>query len=888
MATDLSLSVKLGATLDGAFRGVLGSASKSVGKLGEAMKATHIQLNQVQAYQRTESALGATRIKLQETQAKAQALRLEMARTGGSAKLGAALESTRNKAGKLSAAIEAQRIKLRMEGASLRKAGIDTRDLSSANERLTRTFEKQKGVMASNYRLMARRKELRGQLIGQWAKLGSAIIAARALGGWTKDAADFDAEMQNIGNTADMTSEQIAGLKQSIFEASAQTGRSIGDVQAGIGFLVAAGLDVGRAQKSIVAIGRTATAESANIEDLSKASFTLIDSMGIKPEGLGDALDILTQAGKDGNVELRDMAAQLPGLGAMFNSLHMHGTDAVASMGAALEIARKGAADPAEAANNMRNYIKALYSPTTTAKAKQFGLDLNKIMADATASGGNPFEASIQAIMKATGGDAAKLAQLFQDAQAQAFLRPMMQHWREYEQVKADALGAHGVVDRDFARMSKTTSQGLARMGQAWGRFKSNVGAAIGSVFVKLFGWITPVLNGIAKLAGEFPKLTVAGLGTAGAFLTFKSAVTGLKFLETFLPSLGKFGGLIRMLIPGLGMAEGAAAGLTGVFEGLGAALAATPVGWIAAAIGVLVVGALLVRKYWEPIKAFFVGVWQGLKESMEPVLSDMAESLAPLKPAWDLVASGIGAVVGWVKDLLNPMHATQEQLDSATSAGKVFGQALGFVFKALTFNIRMTVKAAVWLGTAIGTVAGWIVVHVQRAADLFRSRWNTAFGFVSRLWNDYKAGVAIIIDWVGAKIDWVLTKWKSVKDTVMQIGDVAGQLVGTKPTAPQNRKRNAMLGAAAGLLMGPIGIAFVSNSAAFNALRPHDGATALAMPAARGAGNIDHSTHTTTIQIQASPGMDTRALGAEVDRRLDERDRKQAARKRSTLGDTD
>lgn len=41
-------------------------------------------------------------------------------------------------------------------------------------------------------------------------------------------------------------------------------------------------------------------------------------------------------------------------------------------------------------------------------------------------------------------------------------------------------------------------------------------------------------------------------------------------------------------------------------------------------------------------------------------------------------------------------------------------------------------------------------------------------------------------------------------------------------------------------------------------------------------------------IHIHAAPGMDLQAIGAEVRRQLDERDRQEAARKRSRLGDYD
>ncbi|HET7663266.1 MAG TPA: hypothetical protein VFK31_06455 [Rhodanobacteraceae bacterium] len=84
--------------------------------------------------------------------------------------------------------------------------------------------------------------------------------------------------MQGIGNTAEVTAAQIKALKQSIFDVANQTGQSTtANIQAGIGTLAAVGLDVGRSKASIIAIRHTATAESVNVNDLSKASITLID-----------------------------------------------------------------------------------------------------------------------------------------------------------------------------------------------------------------------------------------------------------------------------------------------------------------------------------------------------------------------------------------------------------------------------------------------------------------------------------------------------------------------------------------------------------------------------------------------------------------------------------
>lgn len=863
MADTLSLNVVLGAKMGSSLSNTFGQASKSVGKLGKALKATHVELNQVRAFQRTEVALDETRGKLAATQRKVMDLRKAMAADPHNAALARKLEKTRGQAVRLSTALEKQRGKLRQEGEALRKAGVDTNNLNTASERLTQTYNHQRAVLGQTYALMEKRRALRGQIMGQWAKLTGAFLAARPLIDWTKDAAAFDAEMQNIGNTADMTAAQIGSLKRSIFDASKATGRSIGDVQAGIGFLVAAGLDVGRARKSIVAIGRTATAESANIEDLAKASFTLIDSMGIKPKALPQALDILTQAGKEGNVELRDMAQQLPVLGAQFRAFKMQGAGAVATMGAALEIARKGAADPSEAANNMRNFMAKVLSPTTLSKAKaNFGLDLYKIIQDAQKSGGNPFEASIQAIMKATGGDAKKLGEMFQDMQVQNFLRPMMANWSEYQRIKAKALNSTGVVDRDFEKVSKTTNQRLAVMGQAWDRLKKNVGTALGSGFVSVFHAITPVLNVLGQAVERYPKFTAAVIAGAGALLTFKTAALSLKLLGTFLPNLGIMGGLVRAMVPGLGLARGGIMGVTVAMRGLGAAALANPIGIV---IGAIAVGALLVYKYWQPIKAFFRGVWQGISQAAGPTLSAIGTALAPLKPAWDAVAGAIGAVFRWIGRLFQPFQATQSQLQGATDVGVRFGQSLALAFKIISWPIRTNIKLIGWLGRKIGETIGWVVVNVPVAADAIKTAWNGAMSFVGSLWDGLKVKVEAVVGWIAQKLGWFSQKWQAVKGFVGKLGGVWDNVKGA-------------VGSTAKAMT--VGAALAAPAAAGAARMPAPA------PASR-ATTVSHTTHA-PITVIAAPGMDEKAVGAEVRKQLDERDRQQAARTRSTLGDLD
>jgi len=136
-----------------------------------------------------------------------------------------------------------------------------------------------------------------------------------------------------------------------------------------------------------------------------------------------------------------------------------------------------------------------------------------------------------------------------------------------------------------------------------------------------------------------------------------------------------------------VGLIHSAAAGLARLGQILlfvGRIALANPIGLL---ITLLVAGAALVIKYWEPIKAFFGGFWQGLTEGLAPlsgifdqVFSTIGTALAPLQPVFDWVAMAVKEVWDWITKLLGPVDSSKESLDAAAASGKGFGKWLADV----------------------------------------------------------------------------------------------------------------------------------------------------------------------------------------------------------------
>ncbi|HAI3515900.1 TPA: phage tail tape measure protein [Escherichia coli] len=148
-----------------------------------------------------------------------------------------------------------------------------------------------------------------------------------------------------------------------------------------------------------------------------------------------------------------------------------------------------------------------------------------------------------------------------------------------------------------------------------------------------------------------------------------------------------------------------AAAGVLGtVFTVVGSAIATAlgAITWPIVAVGAAIVaGALLIRKYWEPISAFFSGVIEGIMSAFAPV----GEMLAPLAPIFDGLGEKLRGIWQWFKDLIAPVKATQETLDSCKNVGVIFGQALASALMA-PLNVFNKLRSGVdWLLEKLGII---------------------------------------------------------------------------------------------------------------------------------------------------------------------------------------
>lgn len=325
---------------------------------------------------------------------------------------------------------------------------------------------------------------------------------------------------------------------------------------------------------------------------------------------------------------------------------------------------------------------------------------------------------------------------------------------------------------RKVAAEGKLTSKGIA---DGLLRQTEEVDAAMTSLPMTFQRSFTQIRNQFTRLAGEInekyqlaEKFNVAAqwvirnmtkIGAAlGAVVGSVAAIRAFRVLAMVFKTLQSAGRPLLLFFDRLarGRTAQAFSKLGGgglrflrVIRAIGAVVSG--VGVVGAAAFALIAAAViaagaLVYKYWEPIKAFFGGVWEGVAEAGSEALQELTNAFAPLLPAFETIGGWLQEIWDWFVKLIQPVQSTSEELENAASYGKIFGQALLFPLKMNIKLIGLIVKLIVGLGEAMGTAIGWIVVTADSA------------------WSSLRAGVESLWNWITGKF---AAGWKAVSELI-------------------------------------------------------------------------------------------------------------------------
>ncbi|MCY3511299.1 phage tail tape measure protein [Klebsiella michiganensis] len=213
------------------------------------------------------------------------------------------------------------------------------------------------------------------------------------------------------------------------------------------------------------------------------------------------------------------------------------------------------------------------------------------------------------------------------------------------------------------------------------------LGTAAGPVMASMRGWpvvISGIASGFGRISAILPAIRA---GLLGAFLAPGAALT----------SLGKNLGMLMLRLTGLPALWGM---ITGAVSVLGGALSflLSPIGLIGAAF---VAAGLLIWRYWEPLKAFFTGLFTGVMQALSP----LRDTFAAFSPILESVGDGVKSVWQWFTNLLSPIQASKDTLDKCASAGSTFGNVLGGALQVVLIPAKALLDTLAWILKKLGVL---------------------------------------------------------------------------------------------------------------------------------------------------------------------------------------
>ena len=626
--------------------------------------------------------------------------------------------------------------KMRELGGELKRHGISlTGSDNTIQQAIRRTeqynnqLERERQALARVTR--ARERYSRAQETAGKLKTGGALaIGAAAAGGYAagrflQPAIGFGKEMSRVQalTRIDKNSPQFKALREQALKLGSETQFTASDAASGQSFLAMAGFTPQAIQVALPGVLNMALAGGVELGETADIGSNILTQFNLTADQMDRVGDTLTAAFTRTNTDLRALGETMKYTGPVAAKLGISLEEAAAMAGMLANNGLRGS----DAGTAMRASLSRLASPPKAAAdaLKELGVSV----ADARGKM-RPMEDVLLDLYKATQkyGQVDQVSFFKDIAGEEAFvgLQTLVAAAGsgELQKLTRELQGARGEADRVAKVMADNLDGDLKNLDSAWEGLRIRISDLVDGPLRSVTQWLTRVLEKITSLAQAHPVLTRQLLIAGSALLAMTATIGSLSLvigvlygklatLRLGFDILTRSMNVIRVLPALWGM-------VTGSVSLMGGAIGAlfSPVGLIVAA---LAGAAVLIWKYWDPIRVFFAGVFSGIMERLTP----LRETFERFGPVFDAIGSGISQLFNWFKSLLSPMESSKETLDKCTSAGEIFGNVLGGALQLVLTPAKMLLDTLAWILEKLGVLpdeaerARKKIEDAQRAAIL-------------------------------------------------------------------------------------------------------------------------------------------------------------------------
>ncbi|MED8727219.1 phage tail tape measure protein [Escherichia marmotae] len=606
--------------------------------------------------------------------------------------------------------------KMRELGGELKRHGISLTGSDNTIQQAIRRTEQYNNQLELERQALARvtrarerysrAQETAGKLkTGGALAIGAAAAGGYAAGRFLQPAIGFGKEMSRVQalTRIDKNSPQFKALREQALKLGSETQFTASEAASGQSFLAMAGFTPQAIQAALPGVLNMALAGGVELGETADIGSNILTQFNLTADQMDRVGDTLTAAFTRTNTDLRALGETMKYTGPVAAKLGISLEEAAAMAGMLANNGLRGS----DAGTAMRASLSRLASPPKAAAdaLKELGVSV----ADARGKM-RPMEDVLLDLYKATQkyGQVDQVSFFKDIAGEEAFvgLQTLVAAAGsgELQKLTRELQGARGEADRVAKVMADNLDGDLKNLDSAWEGLRIRISDLVDGPLRSVTQWLTRVLEKITSLAQAHPVLTRQLLIAGGALLAMTATIGSLSLvigvlygklatLRLGFDILTRSMNVVRVLPALWGM-------VTGSVSLLGGAIGAlfSPVGLIVAA---LAGAAVLIWKYWDPIRAFFAGVFSGIMERLTP----LRETFERFGPVFDAIGSGISQVFNWFKSLLSPMESSKETLDKCTSAGEIFGNVLGGALQLVLTPAKMLLDTLAWILEKLGVL---------------------------------------------------------------------------------------------------------------------------------------------------------------------------------------
>lgn len=521
--------------------------------------------------------------------------------------------------------------KMRELGGELKRHGISLTGSDNTIQQAIRRTEQYNNQLERERQALARVTQARErysraqETAGKLKTGGALAIGAAAAGGYAagrflQPAIGFGKEMSRVQalTRIDKNSPQFKALREQALKLGSETQFTASDAASGQSFLAMAGFTPQAVQAALPGVLNMALAGGVELGETADIGSNILTQFNLTADQMDRVGDTLTAAFTRTNTDLRALGETMKYTGPVAAKLGISLEEAAAMAGMLANNGLRGS----DAGTAMRASLSRLASPPKAAAdaLKELGVSV----ADARGKM-RPMEDVLLDLYKATQkyGQVDQVSFFKDIAGEEAFvgLQTLVAAAGsgELQKLTRELQGARGEADRVAKVMADNLDGDLKNLDSAWEGLRIRISDLVDGPLRSVTQWLTRVLEKITSLAQAHPVLTRQLLIAGGALLAMTATIGSLSLvigvlygklatLRLGFDILTRSMNVVRVLPALWGM-------LTGSVSLLGGAIGAlfSPVGLIVAA---LAGAAVLIWKYWDPIRHFLpgcsAGLWKG------------------------------------------------------------------------------------------------------------------------------------------------------------------------------------------------------------------------------------------------------------------------------------